>query len=123
MTTQALSQSLTIMKLEERIRELETRLTGILREVEVFVLPGAEEVKFTPFERIVIKKLFDARGRIVPGESIVDTLYGLRPVKDYPSPEIVKVYMCKIRRKLNGTGWEIRTHRGVGFTLIGGAYE
>jgi DNA-binding response OmpR family regulator len=54
-------------------------------------------------------------GHTFTKDDLMNALYFDRP--DEPEPKIVDVFICKLRKKLIGTGWEIKTTFGTGYRL------
>lgn len=69
-------------------------------------------------ELALLECLLDHRGRIVSKDLISDTLYGVGADVDANAVELL---VSRLRRKLSGTGAEIRTARGLGYLLDDGA--
>lgn len=65
-------------------------------------------------EMALFECLLDHAGRIVPKERISDHLYG---VGTDVEPNAVELLVSRLRRKLIGTGVEIRTARGLGYLM------
>lgn len=68
-------------------------------------------------ELALFECLLDHSGRIVPKERIAERLYG---VGSEVEPNAVELLISRLRRKLAGTGVEIRTVRGLGYLLDDG---
>lgn len=51
-------------------------------------------------------------------DKIFDEIYGLLPFCDWPDIKIVDVWICKIRKKLSGTGLIVKSHWGNGYSII-----
>ena len=84
-------------------------------EAMMSAIPGAME-QITRSERILYFTLAAARGRIVPLRCLFNALYGLKPEADWPENDgIIKVYVCKIRRKVPSAN--IITHHGIGYSM------
>ena len=58
--------------------------------------------------------LLEHRGRIASKDAIGATLYGTGSEVE---PNAVELLVSRLRRKLSGTGVEIRTARGLGYML------
>lgn len=105
----------------ERLRDENAEMSNALKAHEsshqVFELQGHDgvSIRLTPTERVIVKVLFDRQGRVVSYEGIYEILFALRAADDLPSPENIKVHVCKIRRKL--VGWRITTVFGAGYIL------
>ena len=69
-------------------------------------------MKLTRNEHIVYDMLSD--GRLHTHEALWQALYGHKPEADWPDSNIVKVYVCVLRRK---TGAEIENHNSVGYRM------
>lgn len=65
-------------------------------------------------EMALFECLLENAGRIVPKERISDHLYG---VGSDVEPNAVELLVSRLRRKLAGTGVEIRTARGLGYLM------
>lgn len=68
----------------------------------------------TPNEESALRVLLRRRG-LVTKEAIYNALYGHR---DGPDEKLVDVWVHKLRRKLEGTGYEIITSWGRGYELV-----
>jgi len=62
----------------------------------------------------VIELLLLREGRVVTKQQISDHLYGWEEVS---SSNAVDVFVYRLRRKLQGTGTDIRTVRGMGYLI------
>jgi DNA-binding response OmpR family regulator len=60
--------------------------------------------------------LHTKRGKLVKHEQIMDVLYYDR-IDEFPHRNIVAVLICRIRKKLDGSPWQIKTVWGVGFRM------
>lgn len=67
----------------------------------------------TEFE--MFRFMLERIGRVISKDSFLSRLYQL--VDDEPEAKIVDVFICKMRRKLRGTGVEIKNHWGRGYSL------
>ena len=106
-----------IRNLKTHIATLEGRLEAIRAQYDLFELPGLEGLKLTTSERLLCKILHDAGGRAVRRGHLYDALYGLKPEADWADDKIVDVFICKIRRRLKGSQWQISTVWGFGYSL------
>lgn len=102
-----------IRSMRERIDLLEEEVRQYREAIEV-QRPYPEAWRLTKYEGRMLKALARAKGGYVSTEQLLVTLYGLEPDVE---PKIVDVWICKLRKKLAGTGIEIRTSWGVGFGL------
>ncbi len=69
-------------------------------------------------EATLLMALWTRRPRHVPYEIIFDDMYGLECDQDWPSPKILNVYVCNLRRKIKNTPLKIETEWGRGYRLI-----
>ncbi len=80
---------------------------------------GAAEIDLTGRETSLLTVLFRHAGRVVPKDRLLELAWGPADLSD---PNIVEVYIGRLRRKLDvpfGTG-DIQTVRGVGYRLGSG---
>jgi two-component system OmpR family response regulator len=68
-------------------------------------------------ELALFELLLDCAGRVVPKDSIGEALYGTGSEIE---PNAIELLVSRLRRKLGGSGVEIRTARGLGYMLDGG---
>lgn len=80
-------------------------------------MPDVPDAKFTLGEYGLIKLLLSRANRTMAHESIWTALYAARPESAWPGTEIVKVYVCRLRKKLRGSPWRIINEWGVGYRL------
>lgn len=59
--------------------------------------------------------LLDRVGRVISKESFLTLIYQLDD--DEPDMKIIDVFICKMRKKLKGMGFEVRTWWGRGYSL------
>lgn len=69
----------------------------------------------TPLEVKIVGLLI--KRNIVSRDAIHSALYGGFPDCDQPDPKTVEVHICKVRRKLNVYGLEIKNRYGVGYYI------
>ena len=79
------------------------------------VLPSGERRRLQPREFDFIWILV-AGGRRLSRAEIMAQLFG-REV-DWPVPGILRIYAWRLRRVLQGTGWQVATVRGFGYALV-----
>lgn len=97
-----------VEELEETVRQLEERLS------ERFYKPlPADIAKLTVLEEKVLRALL-ARHGVVTKETIVNDIYRN---EDEVDPEIVRVVVCTLRRKLKGSKIKIATAWGRGYFI------
>jgi two-component system response regulator TctD len=112
-------------ELEARIRALVRRAQG--RAVNSVVVGGLEwnpalrqaavrgcELNLPPRERAILELLLAGAGRPVGKDALADRLTTMDTVV---STEAIEIYVCRLRRRLEGSGTEIRTLRGLGYLL------
>ena len=73
-----------------------------------------QPVELSARELSVIELLMLREGRVVTKQQIVDHLYGW---DDAASSNSVEVFVYRLRRKLEGSGVDIRTVRGMGYLI------
>jgi len=114
-------------------RELEARARALLRRSagestnqlvcgQVTIDRGSRAVAIngTPIDltrrELTLLEILAARpGRIFGKDELVDQLFGF---DDEPSPNAVVEYVARLRKKLAGSGAEIRTLRGLGYQIV-----
>ncbi|MDZ4135833.1 MAG: response regulator transcription factor, partial [Paracoccaceae bacterium] len=69
-------------------------------------------------ELALFELLLEHRGRIIDKDRIAATLYGTGSEVE---PNAVELLISRLRRKLDGSGVQIRTARGLGYMLDDGA--
>lgn len=77
---------------------------------------GDASIELTAFETIVLNRLITARGELVSKAELNIALY---PGGTEPASNSVEVIVCRLRQKFGAEA--IRTKRGVGYALTGGA--
>jgi two-component system, OmpR family, response regulator TctD len=114
-------------------RELEARARALLRRSagestnhlvcgQVTIDRGSRAVAIngTPVDltrrELTLLEILTARpGRIFGKDELVDQLFGF---DDEPSSNAVEQYVARLRKKLVGSGAEIRTLRGLGYQIV-----
>ena len=81
------------------------------------ILPLVQEYGFTPREARLFLILKRAPSMQVGKEAILTRLYADQ-IDDAPQLKIIDVFICKMRKKLEGTVWEIETIWGAGYKLV-----
>jgi two-component system OmpR family response regulator len=71
-------------------------------------------VELSARELAVVELLLLREGRVVTNQQIVDHLYGW---EDASTSNAVEVFIYRLRRKLEHTGVDIRTVRGMGYMI------
>jgi two-component system response regulator TctD len=120
-----LAKPYALSELEARIRALTRRAQGSARnETTLGSLTyesngrtfrvGTEPLELTPRERAVLELLVTRAGDPVSKQVLSDRIVGL---DNAVSIEAIEVYIHRLRKKLEGSGVEIRTLRGLGYML------
>ncbi len=112
------------------LRELDVRLAALLRRRFGFsggqiavgnlvfdadgrrVLVGGRPLELSGREYRLLEYFIVARGRVLAKEQILDHLVGL---DEEIGLNAVELYVSRLRKKLEGAGFEIRTIRGLGY--------
>lgn len=81
------------------------------------VLALVEGYKLTWREARLFLILQRSAGNVVSKETIIRRLYANVSVDEVPDTKIVDVFVCKIRRKIEDSGYAIRTVWGEGYRL------
>lgn len=102
-----------VRSLREQIDLLEEQVRQYREAAEKIPVYPAEW-GLTGKEAAILARLARAKGGVVGLENLLVALYGLEPDVDLG---IIRVLACKLRKKLAGTGIEIRTRWGEGFYL------
>jgi two-component system cell cycle response regulator CtrA len=93
---------------------LPTDLLAIDREAGIIV-SGGSFAYLTKQEFEIFITLYDARGRVLSKEAL---LAAIAPdIDEEPEIKIVDVFVCKIRKKLNGLGLSLETVWGRGYRM------
>jgi two-component system OmpR family response regulator len=71
-------------------------------------------VELSQRELAVAEVLLMRAGRVVTKQQIADQLYGW---DDAANPNAVEVFVYRLRRKLEASGVDIRTIRGMGYLI------
>jgi len=81
---------------------------------------GKDSISLSENEGIIIKALVKASPSVVKKEELFKLLWGS---SDYVDENILQVNMTRLRKTLDGVGLsnQIKTIRGIGYQLIGGA--
>jgi len=79
----------------------------------VFTRDG-EQLNLTRREQAVLEVLIARVGKAVRKERLFEQVFSL---EEESSPDVIETYVHRVRRKLEGTGVEIVTLRGLGYML------
>jgi DNA-binding response OmpR family regulator len=88
---------------------------GYMEPAEKEALPG---VRLTPNEASLFRLLKARLGRAVSRNALLDVASFHHGWDKEPMPKIVDVYICRLRRKLIGSGFGIETAWGHGYRLV-----
>ncbi len=120
-----LAKPFDILELEARLRCLLRRTSGTANPVltcgdlqydsnsKRFSSRGTE-LNLTPREHAVLEALIRQSGKTVSKKKLADDLFTL---DDTVSPKALEVYVLRLRKKLEQTGAQIITLRGLGYML------
>jgi two-component system response regulator TctD len=114
-----------IQELEARLRSLLRRASGKTNPVltcgalqydtnsKVFSC-RAIDLTLTPREHAVLEALIRVPGKTVSKKDLADSLFTLN---DTVSPKALEIYIVRLRKKIENTGAQIVTLRGLGYML------
>jgi len=120
-----LAKPFDIQELEARLRSLLRRASGKGNPVytcselsfdsnsKIFRSHG-RELNLTPREHAVLEMLIRRAGKTVSKKELADNLVTL---SDMVSPKALEVYIVRLRKKLEDSGAQIITLRGLGYML------
>ena len=120
-----LAKPFDILELEARLRSLLRRASGTANPViacgdlqydsnsKRFSSRGVE-LNLTPREHAVLEALIRQSGKTVSKKKLADDLFTL---DDTVSPKALEVYVLRLRKKLEQSGAQIITLRGLGYML------
>ncbi|WP_317205554.1 response regulator [Janthinobacterium sp.] len=120
-----LAKPFDILELEARLRSLLRRASGKTNPViccgdlhydsnsKRFTSAGAE-LAVTPREHAVLEALIRQSGKTVSKQTLADNLFTL---DDVVSPKALEIYIVRLRKKLEHSGAQIITLRGLGYML------
>lgn len=104
--------------LRDTVADLTYRLAALTDSFVAFDLHGLDTLRLTRHEAAVVKILHDNLGKPVTKERLHSAIYAMRVTDaEVPEPKIIDVFICKIRRKISGSPWEIKTNWGFGYVL------
>lgn len=110
-------------RLRRRIEDLEHEvrmLKQLARVPDEWALQDVpSSVCFTPSERAILHRLHGSYGATVAKLGLLEAIEGSDHVAfDTVGVKIIDVFVCKIRRKLIGSPWRIKTKWGIGYFLV-----
>lgn len=120
-----LAKPFDIHELEARLRSLLRRSSGQLNPViscgglsynsnsKIFSIDG-QDLSLTPREHAVLEVLIHKTGSTVSKKNLADSLCTL---DDSVSPKALEIYILRLRKKLENSGAQIITLRGLGYML------
>jgi two-component system response regulator TctD len=120
-----LAKPFDIQELEARLRSLLRRSSGKANPLlncgglsydsnsKIFRSHGAE-ISLTPREHAVLEALIRKAGKTVSKKELAD---GLVTLNDSVSPKALEIYILRLRKKLEDSGAQIITLRGLGYML------
>lgn len=73
-----------------------------------------EQYKLSSKEKTLLVALLSRKDRVVSEGVLLQCLY---PIGGYPESDIIKVYMCKVRKKIRNSPWVIYNVHGQGYRL------
>ncbi|MBS9720197.1 winged helix-turn-helix transcriptional regulator [Tianweitania sp. BSSL-BM11] len=95
-------------------------------QIEALRIANADERTFDRLQRAFDLSPFQARtlavladGKQRTKNAILNGVYWDQSVDHWPEPKIIDVYVCKLRKKLDGSGIGIVTAWGAGYRLDG----
>lgn len=83
------------------------------RNTGQFSLAG-QDLSLTPRERAVLEALILRSGGAVGKTALMESVFGL---DDNANINSIEIYVCRVRKKLEGSGVGIATLRGLGYAL------
>jgi two-component system, OmpR family, response regulator TctD len=117
------------------LTELEARLQAVIRRAHgvsaprlnlgpleydsiarLFTLNG-QRLLLRPKEHAVLEALLLRMGKVISKAGLHEHVFGM---DDTTGPDVVEVYIHRLRRRLHGTGLAIVTLRGLGYVLEAG---
>jgi two-component system response regulator TctD len=120
-----LAKPFDIQELEARLRSLLRRASGKTNPVitcgrlsydsnsKIFCI-DAEPLALTPREHAVLEALIRQTGKTVSKKELADGLFTLN---DTVSPKALEIYIVRLRKKIDQSGAQIITLRGLGYML------
>lgn len=78
---------------------------------------GEDEIELPRRELSIFECLYNAQGRLISKEALLDHAYGQGADV---SETVVEVYVSRLRRRLGPFGIQIKAQRGLGYQLVAG---
>lgn len=78
------------------------------------VFASGEEIPLKPREFRLLEVFLTHIGKVLSKEELLDHLYGF---DESPSPNAIELYVARLRKKVEGSGFEIKTLRGLGYLV------
>lgn len=104
------------VKIDEATDDIETLTKAYMDHGESHDWDG---LRMTPKERAIAEYLRARMGKTVSRDAIMNALYFDDP-NGGPDIKIIDVFMCKLRRKLIGSGFRIETDHVIGYRMTEG---
>lgn len=76
---------------------------------------NGEQLQLTPREQLLLEIFLVNKGRVLEKEELVVRLFGMNADA---GPNAIELYVGRLRRKVTGSGLEIRTLRGLGYQAV-----
>ncbi len=99
-------------------RPLKERKKGKIEVKLGYVILKRKYIHLTPNEAKILEALINASPRFVTIFYLLESSYTLEA--DWPMSKTVEVVICRIRKKLIGTGFWIENNHGIGYRFIEG---
>ena len=120
-----ITKPLQIDELEARIRTLIRRVNGkkspvihcgsLSYDTNSKMFRNHEQIiDLTPKEHAVLELLILKLGKTISKQEFINSLYS---INDFVSPSALEIYTTRIRKKIQGSGAQIITLRGLGYML------
>ena len=114
-----------IDELEARMRTLIRRVNGkkspviscvsLIYDTNSKIFKNHDQIiDLTPKEHAVLELLILKLGKTISKQEFINSLYS---INDFVSPSALEIYTTRIRKKIQGSGAQIITLRGLGYML------
>ena len=104
-------------KLRERVKELETALTGYETSDRFWTFPYDAKLTLTQSERQTLRILYERRPNIILREGLTLAYAEFSRGHETDSRKVLDVHICRLRKKIQAAGWTIKNVFGVGYKL------